>query len=359
MKTFGFVSFESEIYNNIIRQYGDQYKFLYSTHSNLMVNLFHKSKKEISQAFPNGQIIIDSKLEGQILCFIDPEIYVMAYPSGLYVGATNEECLNKFFKFLESILESNRSINVKWIEEFYHNENKHISKRDVRVKSKSFYRNLYRSSNINPDILIQEFLESDDAILILNGVPGTGKSLLINRAIFSFTNLGTEDVALVKDKSCIKDPNIWSRVSQYKLVILDDFTDDLSEKTRKDNIVDNILQITDGIESNDMKIIFTTNIHFSSIARALTRPGRLFDIIEMKEANRADALEVWKDNNIPEETFNEHFKDQETINQSVLMEYVNRFTTNRVERNYILSGNRVYTAIEKIHLLGMTDRKLL
>ncbi len=172
----------------------------------------------------------------------------------------------------------------------------------VNIWSKSTYGASHRFTKIDipkesidkdiyPDIKIEnlanEFMESKDSILILNGKPGTGKSTFLKYIIKNFHT--KRKIAYTKDIEVMKMDDFWQRTSS-NIILLDDYDLPLDERNE---VTSNILSSASGIFEDFPKVIITTNQNITSIDSAILRPGRCFDVIEMKGMSRSVAKDIW------------------------------------------------------------------
>jgi GTPase SAR1 family protein len=210
----------------------------------------------------------------------------------------------------------------------------------------AFSMNIYKEKNnvidmlypyMNVDKLIQDFYDSNESILILTGIPGTGKTSLVKRLMYGFYDIERKNHAggdnqFSLDCHYIKDPLVmlfedyWQAFlkSEPSLLILDDFDNELSPRTNHDDntLVNKLLSVSNGIFEHNSKIIITTNRADTEIDEALLRPGRCFDILQLRALTRKEAKNVWINNlEHSEESFENSrgFSGLDMITQSHLM----------------------------------------
>jgi SpoVK/Ycf46/Vps4 family AAA+-type ATPase len=134
---------------------------------------------------------------------------------------------------------------------------------------------------------------------LLYGPPGTGKTSFIT-AIGSMYNLDIFMVNFggnVSDSSFIK---LISRLPERSLLVLEDIDCLFESRESKTNIsFSTILNILDGFACKNRLITFMTTNHKDKLDPALTRPGRIDYIMELKYGNKR----------ILEEMYNSYFSD--------------------------------------------------
>lgn len=156
---------------------------------------------------------------------------------------------------------------------------------------------------------ITAYLESDEAILILQGPAGTGKSRLIRKVLALLaSSFSIEETAIIKDDrrsvyfddmpsahdtglapslalytgdmKVIESDEIFARflTSEERVFIVEDADHALQPRSNGNQDLHRFLTVSDGIvKSIGRKVIFTTNLaNIGDLDDALIRPGRCF-----------------------------------------------------------------------------------
>ena len=175
---------------------------------------------------------------------------------------------------------------------------------------------------LDVDVMLQQFLNGDENILILASEKGTAKSKFASLILKKILN-GDVDykgdsniyVASTKDNATLASDEFWSECKHYDFIILDDLDFLLGSRAEsredvyKNQFLSNLLSFSDGVQKNKTKIIITTNQPYNDLDEALLRAGRLFAILAFRPLTWEEALEVWKSEGLDEAIFEQEFKD--------------------------------------------------
>lgn len=176
--------------------------------------------------------------------------------------------------------------------------------------------------------LMDVFVRSEETVLILTGEPGVGKTCFTKMLCKSMAEISESDKAIfyVKDPEMLKRDDFWITLQSYEpdLLILDDLDDELKPRVEgKNPIMNHMLSFSDGIFPKKTKIVITTNQPNSAIDKAITRPGRCFDILSLPRLTGDEALTIWLDTfgRTPEQFFTSFgvVGEDETISQAALV----------------------------------------
>ena len=194
---------------------------------------------------------------------------------------------------------------------------------------------------INTQIMFDQFFTGSENILLLVGEPGLGKSKMSTLALkHAFKNpdklpydkladnpaLDSQfiTVVYVKSTDVLVNDKFWRELEKHDadFCIIDDLDYMLtkrdaeitsSDDQKKNDFLNQFLSFTDGVEKHKTKFIITTNQKYDEIDSALLRKGRLFDILELRQLDKHEALDIWKDNDLLEEDFNNLFHTHEIL----------------------------------------------
>ena len=168
------------------------------------------------------------------------------------------------------------------------------------------------SKNYNDDLpydVIKQFINSDESgIVVLHGIPGSGKSFLIRNLIYDSEK---QDNFLFLDSSTfsyITDSTFLDLLFDHKnaVIVLEDCETLLADRSHGNGLLASLLNLSDGIlgDSLNLKFICTFNSDLTKIDQAILRKGRLKIKYEFKKLNSEKVQLLAKDlgKNIPENT---------------------------------------------------------
>lgn len=149
---------------------------------------------------------------------------------------------------------------------------------------------------------IDQFIASEESVLVLLGETGTGKTSFIRSMIWqkSLTTMFTYDSELLHSDGLFADLICNERVN---LLVIEDADIFLTHREHSGNqVMAKFLNVTDGLASGSgrKKLIFTANIlEPSKIDTALLRAGRCFDCLTFRRLTFAEACAAARAANIP------------------------------------------------------------
>lgn len=153
------------------------------------------------------------------------------------------------------------------------------------------------------NILKQLNAPGNGKLLIMQGPPGTGKSSLIRGLLHdlkdesSFIFLPTNMLTQIVTPSFLPALIRESKSDKSIVLIIEDADDSLIERATDNlGVISTLLNMTSGLlgDSLNLRVIATTNMRKSDIDPALTRSGRLFDLMEFEALDSDQAKELYK-----------------------------------------------------------------
>lgn len=266
----------------------------------------------------------------------------------------SEELCNTVWQALMKYEDADESIDL-FMHSFFINNNildentKNIKSEELNYISEKYY------PYINTQIMFDQFFTGAENILLLVGEPGLGKSKMSTLALkHAFKNpdklpydklkdnpaLDNQfiSVVYVKSTDVLVNDKFWRELEKHEadFCIIDDLDYMLTkrdsevttaEDQKKNDFLNQFLSFTDGVEKHKTKFIITTNQKYDDIDSALLRKGRLFDILELRQLDKYEALEIWKDNELAEDDFHQIFTTHEVLPAELGSEIAKRLNT--------------------------------
>ncbi len=151
----------------------------------------------------------------------------------------------------------------------------------------------------DPHDYLQSFLDSEQAVLLIAGLPGSGKTSLLRHLIMDYKL----QADVVYDENLMDKDQVFQDFlfSQSTLLIIEDADSILLPRESNNSMMARFLNISDGIiKLPKKKLVFTTNISdFSKVDEALIRPGRCFDVLHTRELTYEEAIEACRVADLP------------------------------------------------------------
>jgi len=148
------------------------------------------------------------------------------------------------------------------------------------------------------DNYYQRFLESSASILLLIGPPGTGKTTFIRGLL----HYAAKNAIVTYDESLLQKDYVFARFIEDDagVMVIEDADNFLKSRNDGNSMMHRFLNVGDGlITIKGKKLVFSTNLPSTrNIDPALIRPGRCFDILEFRNYNEKEALQLAKKLNI-------------------------------------------------------------
>jgi hypothetical protein len=145
---------------------------------------------------------------------------------------------------------------------------------------------------------INNYLDSPESILVLQGKPGTGKTRLIRSILGAMAMRKKEKVSALytSDKKTMENDEIFVNfvIGDEEVFVIEDADYILKPRTEGNDNLHRFLTIADGVvRSQGRKIIFSTNLpNVGDIDDALIRPGRCFSRLMVRELTRMEAVKL-------------------------------------------------------------------
>lgn len=193
-------------------------------------------------------------------------------------------------KMMDSLL-----VDINWYQGY-------SSSKITEVINDTVYDSAYPHINLNS--YVENYLDSQESVLLIKGKPGTGKSRFIRyllkrmgqRKRDKIKTCYTDDYETLYKGEIFKD--FIKR--EYNMMILEDIDTDLSKREEGNRVMATILNTADGVIRSPVsgKIVLTTNLpNINHIDDALIRPGRCFDVLTLDELSAKEGEKLLNDLN--------------------------------------------------------------
>jgi hypothetical protein len=218
-------------------------------------------------------------------------------------------------KTIAGMFDGERLAMIKW---WYIGENARTSSRNVYLqRPKTSLHPEYYPDLGDPYVFLQDYMESDAAVLLMAGPPGTGKTTMLRHLIAErkLTAHVIYDEKLMEQDSIFQS-FLFDRHSD--IMIIEDADTILSPRERDGNkMMSRFLSVSDGlIKLPNKKLVFTTNISdFTNVDPALLRPGRCHAQVHTRPLNLTEAQAAAKVANVPIPTQKGEYTLAELFNQ--------------------------------------------
>lgn len=212
----------------------------------------------------------------------------------IYIHTTFYENLSELKDFLDETLKDCEAYSINWafMTSSGHTVNKEMRIADINTNAKDEF---YPWIKNGIDSYYERYLKSSENVLLLIGMPGTGKTTFIRNLLdrHKLNSTITYDEKLMNNDQFFLDFMLGD-----KDVLIFEDADTMILDREKDNntLLAKILNVSDGlIKTINKKIIFSTNLtDRDKIDSALMRPGRCFDVMDFRTLTYEEAKNVLK-----------------------------------------------------------------
>lgn len=277
----------------------------------------------LSKSFVNGTVIIIAGNDALVFIHPSESSHHSNYPSVFKKGvrqycvtlAGTRALLIAVNEFLDKTFTHQKHAAIKWwFRDAHQGLNSHtvyLTKTDTVLRPE-----FYPTVEKGPQNLIKEYLASSASVLLMEGVPGTGKTTLL-RHLITENNLTAN---VVYDEILMQNDSLFQSFlfdDESDLLIIEDADVIItSREANKNHLMSRFLNVSDGlIKLPYKKLVFTTNISdFNRVDAALMRPGRCFGALHTRPLTFNEALVAAKAAGLPLPTINRPYTLAELFN---------------------------------------------
>lgn len=212
----------------------------------------------------------------------------------------NRHTLDRLLKEIAHRFKTQRLGRVKW---WYSGQHGQANYKTTYLENPGtlMLPEFYPDLGMSPEKLMEEYLTSDESVLLLAGDPGTGKTTFLRHMIYKH-NL---TASVVYDERLMLGDAIFQSFLFDKdddVLIIEDADVILSSREMTNNkLMSRFLNVSDGlIKLPNKRLVFTTNLNdFGRIDPALIRPGRCFGLINTRKLTFDEAVAAAKAAKLP------------------------------------------------------------
>ena len=231
----------------------------------------------------------------QTIELIDDQFFIGLHsnPSKIPVKySIGSAIMHKSFEeiFLSCLEKEPKQLYIDWVDSI--SSNGHLSTKTIPLpKNKVFYEEAYPCLNGQPlKEFIEDYLNSDSAVLLLYGPPGTGKTSLLKQ-IMQYAN---ESCLITYNKDIAAMDTLFSHFydCDERFLIIEDADTYISSRAKDGNdVMKKLLNVTDGLTARaEKKVIFTTNLNsLRDVDEALLREGRCYSTLHVDQLTQEQA----------------------------------------------------------------------
>ena len=156
------------------------------------------------------------------------------------------------------------------------------------------WQHFYPHLDKSPEEIATEFKDSGANVLLLIGLPGTGKSNFLRRIMdhYGYDNLPY----VVDNEDLLLNPDMITYLQSKEdldLFVAEDADNFVSKRSDHNRSMVGLLNMTSGVAQSRGKVILSTNLsNISKVDEALLRPGRCFQVIEFQKLTKEQAQKV-------------------------------------------------------------------
>lgn len=176
---------------------------------------------------------------------------------------------------------------VRWV------YNKHGHTAEVPLNFREAHDTFYPFLGQSLHSFFQEYLDSEESVLILIGPPGTGKTSFIK----NFLNYANTNAMVTFDPEIMASDDLFAgfiESTDDNVIVMEDADTFLRSREDGNGMMHKFLNVSNGlISAKGKKMVFSTNLPaVTDIDEALMRPGRCYRVVEFRALTPEEVAQV-------------------------------------------------------------------
>ena len=166
--------------------------------------------------------------------------------------------------------------------------------------AKAYYYPWLEENGWTLESLFEDYGKDDQAVLLLIGPRGTGKSTFSRSLLFA---LRRDDNYTVTNEAVLDSDKffLWfQKENPSGTLLIEDADTFVMSRESGNKSMSALLNMADGIVRTPLKMIFSTNLSsLKQVDSALVRPGRTYKVLEFRELTAAEATRIRELDDLP------------------------------------------------------------
>lgn len=283
--------------------------------------------------------------------FVDCNVLIWAADT-----AAGNEALENIKEQVEAFRRKSSGDAQKFIAHWvYQNNRGYSTAKLTELVSENLHSSAYPWLPKKLDDFVENYLSSDELILVLHGMPGAGKTRLIRHMLATMSQINGEPVTVLytTEERAFHSDELFVQfmTGNYDAMVIEDADHLLLPRSDGNQHLHRFLAASDGLlQASGRRLIFSSNLPSKlDIDEALIRPGRCFGCFSARKLTAPEAESLLADL-VPESTHQalacQHLKDSGQTGFSLAEVYAAVREIRRQNHGQELSSFAGHTAVD-------------